>query len=362
MKYKVCVYAICKNEEQFVDRWMDSMQEADLIVVTDTGSTDDTVKRLEARGAIVYTDIVKPWRFDVARNISLSHVPEDVDICVCTDLDEVFHKGWREHLERAWNPSATMGNYLYNWSLKPDGSPDVQFHYFKIHARHGYRWKHPVHECLAYEGTLPEHKVFLPGVVLDHHPDPTKSRSSYLPLLELAVQEDPENDRMAYYLGREYFFKGQLEDCIRTLTAYLKLPSATWPDERCAAMRLIAKCYSQQQDAKNAEIWFYRAVAEQPFMREPYVECAQHAYRSANWPMAYCMCETALKIKTRSTTYINTGYSWDHTPHDLCAIACYRLGMYEKAQQHAEEALRITPEDPRLANNLMLIKRKINLG
>ena len=33
---KICVYAICKNESQFVDRWVDSMQEADEIVVLDT--------------------------------------------------------------------------------------------------------------------------------------------------------------------------------------------------------------------------------------------------------------------------------------------------------------------------------------
>ena len=34
---KVCVYAICKNEAQFVRRWMDSMGEADQIVVLDEG-------------------------------------------------------------------------------------------------------------------------------------------------------------------------------------------------------------------------------------------------------------------------------------------------------------------------------------
>ena len=28
-KYKVYVYAISKNEEKFVDRWVNSMQEAD---------------------------------------------------------------------------------------------------------------------------------------------------------------------------------------------------------------------------------------------------------------------------------------------------------------------------------------------
>ena len=41
--YEVCVYAICKNEEQFADRWMDSWSEADRVVVLDTGSEEGTV-------------------------------------------------------------------------------------------------------------------------------------------------------------------------------------------------------------------------------------------------------------------------------------------------------------------------------
>ena len=44
-KYKVCVYAICKNEEKFVERWVESMKEADEIYVLDTGSNDKTVKK-----------------------------------------------------------------------------------------------------------------------------------------------------------------------------------------------------------------------------------------------------------------------------------------------------------------------------
>ena len=57
---KIVVYAICKDEEQFVDRWMDSMSEADRVVVLDTGSTDDTVARLEARGAAVTVETIVP--------------------------------------------------------------------------------------------------------------------------------------------------------------------------------------------------------------------------------------------------------------------------------------------------------------
>ena len=101
ISYRVCVYAICKNESQFVERFMDSMSEADDIVVLDTGSTDGTPELLRSLGASVTEETISPWRFDTARNRSMELIPPEADICVCTDLDEVFHLGWRELLERA---------------------------------------------------------------------------------------------------------------------------------------------------------------------------------------------------------------------------------------------------------------------
>lgn len=94
---KICVYTISKNEEKFVSRWINSMKEADEIYVLDTGSTDNTVKLLKEKGIKVKQKIITPWRFDVARNESLKLLPEDTDICVCTDLDEVFEPGWRKN-------------------------------------------------------------------------------------------------------------------------------------------------------------------------------------------------------------------------------------------------------------------------
>lgn len=66
------------------------MEEADGIFVTDTGSQDKTVEILRNNHVYVFQEEIRPWRFDTARNISLSHVPFDADICVCTDLDEKF--------------------------------------------------------------------------------------------------------------------------------------------------------------------------------------------------------------------------------------------------------------------------------
>lgn len=357
-KYKVCVYAICKNEVAFVDRWMDSMGEADLIVVTDTGSDDGTVERLRERGAVVHVDIIKPWRFDQARNVSLDHIPEDMDICVCTDLDELFRPGWRAALEAAWKPDTTMAKYLYNWSLKPDGSPDVQFRYFKAHARKAYKWWYPVHECLRYVGEGPERIVYTDGMVLDHYPDHTKSRGSYLGLLELGAEETPEDDRITYYLGREYMYKGMWEKCIETLKRHIGLKSATWREERCASMRWIAKAYKSMDQIDEAQRWFYRAIAECPHMRDPYVECAKMGYEQKNWALTFAMADQALRIKERSPVYVNMGYSWDYTPDDLMAISSYRLGLYERALHHGQVALSFEPDNERLKNNLQLIEDK----
>lgn len=358
-KYKICVYAICKNEENFVDRWMDSMSEADLVVVTDTGSTDKTVEKLRERGATVYVEEIKPWRFDVARNTSLNHVPDDVDICVCTDLDEIFNVGWRGYLEKAWTPSANMANYLYNWSLKPDGTPDVQFNYFKIHKKKDYIWSYPIHECLKYIGKTMETKVFAKDVILNHYPDNTKSRGSYLPLLELGAEEMPEDDRINYYLGREYMYKGEWEKCIDTLKRYLELKTATWSEERCAAMRWIAKSYFRLQNEPEASRWYFRAIAECPTMREPYIEFAQMEYNYKNWSLIFYLVEEALKIKEKSKVYVNMGYTWNETPYDLGSLSCYYIGLYEKALEYIKIAMEMSPENKRLEDNLKFIEEKL---
>lgn len=51
---KIIVYAICKNEAQFAERFMVSCSEADGVYILDTGSTDGTPELLRALGAIVY--------------------------------------------------------------------------------------------------------------------------------------------------------------------------------------------------------------------------------------------------------------------------------------------------------------------
>ena len=108
---KIITYAICKNEAQFPAPFMDSSAEADGVYVLDTGSTDGTPELLRTLGATVQVAKIEPWRFDAARNASLAMLPEDADVCICLDLDEVLCPGWREALEAAWAPGTTRARY-----------------------------------------------------------------------------------------------------------------------------------------------------------------------------------------------------------------------------------------------------------
>lgn len=356
--WKICVYAICKNEEQFVERWVDSMQEADAIYVLDTGSTDQTVEKLKEKNVIVKTEIIEPWRFDVARNHSLDMVPNDIDICVCTDLDEVFEPGWRAKLEEAWTSNTTHARYNYNWSFDQFGKPAVNFYIEKIHKRHGYCWTHPVHEVLSYCGSDRENFITIDNITLNHYPDQNKSRSSYLPLLELSVEEDPEDDRNMHYLGREYMYYGKWNECIDTLIRHLHLKSATWRDERCASMRFIARSYQALKRYDEAKMWLEKAIQEAPYLRDPYVERALLSYQLQEFDDVITYGKQALQIQNHAKTYINETFSWDSTIYDILSIAYFYKNDSKNAIKYINFALDMNPKDERLLQNKELMEKE----
>jgi glycosyltransferase involved in cell wall biosynthesis len=359
MKKKVCVYTISKNEEKFIERWYNSVKEADIIIVGDTGSTDNTVSKLRELGVIVHEININPWRFDKARNAVMDLIPDDIDICVSIDLDEVFEPGWKNKVEEIWQEKTTRLKYNYNWSFDEYNKPAISFLREQIHKHRDYKWIHPVHEVLQYVGKDKEQMDYALGVTLNHYPDTSKSRSNYLPLLELSVEEEPDDDRNMHYLGREYMYYGMWDKSIETLQKHLNLKSATWKDERCASMRYIARCYLQKKDINSAHEWLYKAIIEAPYVREPYVEMALLEYEQQNWIACYHMCLEALKIPNKSLSYINEAFCWNSTISDLCSICCYHIELLDKALEYSNCAIKLEPNNKRLLDNNKLIKKAI---
>ena len=350
---KIAVYTICLNESQFIERWAKSAEDADYRLIVDTGSTDDTVEVAKRAGCNVSSITVNPWRFDDARNAALALVPNDIDMCVSLDADEVLQPGWRQHLE-SLPENVTRPRYKYVWSWNPDGTEGITFYRDHIHKRHGYRWKHAVHEIVIPTG---EEVQAYCGLEVHHHPDSTKSRGQYLPLLELAVKENPQDDRNQFYLGREYIFYNQYENAIPHLLKHLEL--STWAAERAASMRYLAKATGKR------EHWLLRACAESPERREPWVDLAQLYYETQNWAGCFGAAKRALWITDKPLEYLCEPDAWGQLPHDLAGIAAWNLGLKREALDHTVNALKIASWDGRIRKNAeMMYKtlRKTDVG
>lgn len=343
---KTAIYTIALNEKQFVERWYESAKDADYLLIADTGSTDGTVELAQSLGINVITVKVMPWRFDDARNAALAALPADIDMCISLDMDEVITPNWREPLEKLWKKGVTRPKYKHIWSWKDDGTPGLEFAYDHIHTRKGYRWRHPVHETLFAYG-MEEIQEFTSEIETHHHPDPTKSRAQYLPLLAMSVKEDPYSDRNAFYYARELYFYNQYELAKSEFKRHLSLPTATWAPERAASMRYLAKV-----DPENAVQWLTMAIKQAPGRREALVELATHFYERSNWIECYKNAKAAISISEKPLDYLCEDFAWGALPWDLAAISAYNLKKLEESVTYGKRAVELNPSDSRLISNL----------
>lgn len=394
-KLKIVVYTICKNERQFVERFAKSCEDADGIYVLDTGSTDGTPEALKKCGVNVevvpfdgwstleqYDKLIEdgknPWRFDVARNMSIDMCPEDADVLVCIDLDEVLVPGWRKVIESCWTPGINHLSYFFAWSMTepyPGGKPMNCFWYEKFHSRHGYLWASPVHEALVTEHGFQDVRAWTRECLVHHYPDGSKSRAQYLHLLELGVREATHDTRIRFYLGREYTFKSRHQDAINSHIHFLQMPGSNCVRERANACIQIAQCYAKfkndaiavKDEAKIAENdkqqfhWLLKAIMEESNQRETWVELSDYCRVKGDNLLGYWAAKKALAIPESACdgNYLVDPGAWKYKPHDLASL----MGWYtsdvvtkEESMQEAWVALSHNPWDGRLEANYRIIQ------
>jgi len=343
---KIAIYAIAKDEAKHVERFMRAAADADVIVIADTGSTDDTVTLARDLGAKVYRISVVPWRFDKARDAALALVPADVDVCISVDMDEVMQPGWREAVEAAWVPGTTRLRYKFDFGA------GIVYTCEKAHARHNYFWKYPIHEYITPVIGFAEHMAVTDACLTAHHPDTTKSRGQYLPMLEMAVRENPDCQRSQFYLAREFYYYGRWQDCVTAFEKYLAMPGAVWNAERTFARRCVGTAQIALGLTASGIAELERATHEMPHSRDPWVALAQAHHNVANWAACRAAAERALSITERTFEFTADQNSWSWRPYDLAALACWNLGDKAKAVEYGTQAHQMSPDDARLASNL----------
>lgn len=306
----IAVYGIYKNEGKFIGRFLDSVKNADEILLCDTGSTDDTnwvihgFKEQNPRVNLkIFQICVSPWRFDNARNTALSLVSRDMDICISLDMDEYLTEGWKEHLIRHWKPEYTRYYHKFR-TCWPDGQVSEHWHE-RIHSRKGYTWKLPVHEILEYNGE--ERIMRLPAFWMEQKPDAGKSRSSYLPLLEQSVKERKDIWKSWSFLAGEYLHAGWYEEALKAVDAGMEIEGS----DKAYLYKMKFWIYNAQKDIGPSLASLDNVIFHMPYRREAYFDKAAYLHRLGRNAEAAPVIKKAEEITGRIIDYHYNAAAWD---------------------------------------------------
>lgn len=350
---KIAVYAISKNEEKHCERWVSSCKGADGIFCLDTGSTDKTVELMRSLGVTVSEKTFDPWRFDDARNCALAMIPNDFNIAIVLDIDEVLCDGWREKVERLWNsnPATTELRHLYAWS------PKHIFSCSRFHSVKNYKWIKPVHEVQVHEQNKPV-PVFTQDVLVLHFPDSSKSRGQYIDLLKKSVEEDPLDPRNSFYYGRELYYYKRWSESAAEFMRYLDMDRPKAAFERSAACVFVSECRLLAGHS-DEESWLLRACAEDTNRRESWFRLGEFYRRKDAFNMGYACAKRALSISRRPFTFLDDESVWSWRVHDLASVCAFYIGKKQESLDFSKYACAANPGDARLVKNHEIISRYV---
>ena len=363
--YKICVYAICKNEMQWIDRWLENMSEADYIVVLDTGSTDGSFEKLkkDPRVTKVKQKMINPWRFDVARNESLKLVPEDTDIFVCTDFDEFFEPKWADILRTYWTDEYDRCHYTYAWSHNDLGEPQDVFKYDKIHTK-DYHWIFPVHEVLAPNDENKAETILDAGehIYLHHLQDKSKERKFYFDLLKLSVEENPENSHCKMLLAREYLLREDYDNAIEQYEACLKYKDIHEQKNVLVLLETYGRLgdlyFIIKKDFGKALNYYLEFLKIDKTHREPYFCIAEIYNELGLFELAIAMVETGLKCSYQHYDWVERRDYWIAKANEILLVSYLFLEDYDNAIKNGKIAIAHKPNDINLLKQYNYVLEK----
>ncbi len=240
---RVSVVMIAKNEEAVLARCLESVKEADEIIICDTGSTDGTLNVARQYTDKVFSDYLWEDHFAKARNHALAKATGDWILSI--DADEYLtcpFDAVRDAASKAWmavnvRMSAEFGGAgVFSFPRLFKRSPQVW-------------WEGAVHNHLSVMGE----DVGAVSITFGYSPAHASDRLRSLRILEKEVADNPECVRERFYLGREYFYRGMHDKALPVLGRYVQ--QSRFPAEKAEAFLTMARAYWELRmpdDARDA--------------------------------------------------------------------------------------------------------------
>ena len=258
----ISVVMIVKNEEKMLARCLESVKEADSIVIVDTGSEDKTVEIAKK-----YTDKIFHFKwcdsFCKARNFAKSKATGDWILSI--DADEYLNNSFEEVRKVVENTDKD----LLNVDVTSEKGSTHDFPRLFKNTK-DIEWRGDIHNYLNKHPTQHSGLEIIYGYSPAHKADPDRA----LRILTKTVKENKDCVREKYYLAREYFYRRKWQECIDKVDAYLKV--ATWLAEKNEANLMKAKCYSKLGKYDKACDCAWEALKYNTNFKEAIEFIAQH--------------------------------------------------------------------------------------
>jgi len=277
---KICLSAIVKNESKIIRRYLDSIKFlCDFICVTDTGSTDDTVKLIKEWGkenkipTKVHIDQWKNFEYNRTRALDNSiHSYPQADYLFLMDADMLCenHGLVKENLTgNAYMVS--QYNSVIEYSNVRLVSTKIKWHYVGV-----------THEYIApKDPNVQEQRQECKNVKINDIGDGGSKDTKFsrdekllLDALKTVKPNDPLKDRYNFYLAQTYFDTGKYNKAIKYYNERLK--GQGYFSEKWYSQFRIGLSYLKLEQYPKAENALLDAYSMMPSRCEPLVDLVSH--------------------------------------------------------------------------------------
>lgn len=362
----VSLCLIVRDEEKKIKTCLDSVHQfVDEILITDTGSTDETKKvlaELPYAGKIKVSDFNpktnpeaffedgKIKDFAAARNFNFKQASHKWIIWM--DADDVYRGiEYLQSLLAIADERSVDGYYLHYWyTLDEKGNPLENHKKLMIARNDGtFSWKGRVHEDLLPEPGRVRNLGENSQIVRIHamgNADPAAKSARNLRILmdELNEQGDNPDARTLFYTARALIaLGGRWTEAAECLEKYLELSG--WVEEVREALYLLGECYIETRQLDKARVCAYKAMDAKPENPDAYFQLARILSLEEDWERAREWCELGFsrKIDKDAITFMPQRYTV--MAPSVYAVILMNLGKIEEAKKYADQAVKNDPKN-----------------
>ena len=270
-KMNVTLYAICKNEEKKIEKFIENSNKFSHTIVVDTGSTDNTVQLLKDAGIEVYEhpQTKEEFDFSIARNQALSYVKTDWAFSV--DFNEDIQDLFLDGLDILQSEITTFKHLRFDDNGEGEPQPSNEVH-VRFHRTKNYKWVNAVHEMPIFVSTedYPSEVPIETSIKITKKINRSVSKELfYFDICEREYQKDPTNWYYIWFIFNHYFNVGNHQKALEFGQEYLNVSKAYFDSFRITAFIKCSICLVNLQNIQQAANYAFHAVSESMNMGEP---------------------------------------------------------------------------------------------